>query len=294
MKLKAWFAAARPHTLSASVVPVLVGTGMAMGKADIAWDRFWLTMAGAVLVQIGANLTDEYADHDATSSRHKYLAPHKVIARELLTAAAVRRGAAIAFGAATLIGLWLVWISGWQLLVLCLASVAVAYLYAGGPFPLGDYALGEVMVFIFMGPVIVLGTLFVQTSAFGWDALWLSLPVGALVTAILVANNLRDREEDMGNGRRTSVTLFGERPMRIGYVVLIAASFALPFSAIMLGWGAPPLVLPWLTIPLAAKVVGWLLSASGREGYHRALKGTSALHLSFGLLLALGMGIGGV
>ena len=292
--VKIWIAAARPHTLSASVVPVIVGTAMGYALGALDWGLFTATLLATVLVQIGTNLTDEYADHDATDSAHKYAAPHKVIARGLLGPAAVKAGAALCFGVAALLGIWLVWLTGWPLLVLCLASVAVAYGYAAGPMPLGDHALGELIVFWFMGPVIVGGTLYVQTHGYGWDAFWLSVPVGALVTAILVVNNLRDREEDARHGRRTLVTVLGDRPLRIAYLLLLLAAFTMPFVAILAGWGGPLLVLPALTIPLAARVIGWVLGADDRETLHRALKGTSALHMAFGLLLAAGLAIGGM
>src|SRR5579863_4813053 len=138
--LKAWIVGARPHTLSAAVVPVLVGTALAYGKPGFAWGVFALTLIASLLVQIGANFTDEFSDHGATASVHKYLAPHKVIARGLLTERQVKIGAVAVFGAATVIGLSLVLRAGWPLLLLCLASLVVAYSYSGGPIPLGGYA----------------------------------------------------------------------------------------------------------------------------------------------------------
>jgi 1,4-dihydroxy-2-naphthoate octaprenyltransferase len=282
----AWLAAARPHTLSASVVPVLVATALAAAHGPLSWRLFALTLAGTLLVQIGANLTDEAADHAAAGSALKYPAPHKVIARGLLSPGEVRWGAGLCFALASGIGLLLVARAGWPLLVLCLASLIVAYGYSAGPFPFGDYAVGEALVFVFMGPAIVGGAYFVQRSELTWPVLVHSLPVAALVTAILVANNLRDRDEDASRGRRTLVTLHGDRAMRYGYLALVLVAFASPFAAILLRLGGPVLALPWLTIPLAARVLGWVLGAKDRVTLHRALRTTSALHLAFGLLLA--------
>ena len=286
---RTWFLAARPHTLSASVVPVLVGSAMAAAAGGFAWGVFALTVVGAVLVQIGANFTDEYADHGSTASAHKYLAPHKVIARGLLTHRAVRLGALIVFGAATSIGLWLVWRTGWPLLVVCLVCLAVAYAYSAGPFPLGDYALGEVLVFAVMGPLMVGATYYVQTLHLTWEVIWVSLPVGALVAAILVANNLRDEAEDRRNGRRTLVTVFGAGALRAAYLGLLLLACATPAALMLTGrWGAW-LALPWLTLPLLVRVVHWIVTGRDRDTLHRALKGTSALHLLFGLALAVGL-----
>jgi 1,4-dihydroxy-2-naphthoate polyprenyltransferase len=287
--LKAWIVGARPHTLSAAVVPVLVGTALAYGKPGFAWGVFALTLIASLLVQIGANFTDEFSDHGATASVHKYLAPHKVIARGLLTERQVKIGAVAVFGAATVIGLSLVLRAGWPLLLLCLASLVVAYSYSGGPIPLGDYALGEPLVFVTMGPVMVMGTVYAQLASWESAALIFSLPVAALVTAILIANNLRDADEDRANGRRTVVTVFGRPAVRAGYAALLAVAFAIPAAAVATGRATPWLLLPLLTLPLALRVTRWIFSAQDRDTLHRALKGTSALHLSFGVLLAAGL-----
>ena len=279
-----WFTAARPHTLSASLVPVVVGGALAATRFD-GW-LFLVVLMAALLVQIGTNLTDEYADHQATASVHKYLAPHKVIARGLLSQQAVRFGAWAAFAAATVMGAWLVWRTGWPLLLVCLLGLAAAYAYSAGPFPLGDYALGEPVVFVMMGPVMVGGTYYVLTGQFGWDILWVGLPVAGLVTAILMANNLRDEREDRRNGRRTIATVFGARAVRAAYhLMLLLAYLCLP-AAVAGGAHTAWLMLPWLTLPLALRVAGWIRAGRERDTLHRALRGTSALHLLFGLILA--------
>jgi 1,4-dihydroxy-2-naphthoate octaprenyltransferase len=287
--VKTWFVAARPHTLSAAVVPVLVGSALVFWRPGFSGSVCGWTLVASLLVQIGANFVDEYSDHGTTASAHKYLAPHKVIARGLLTPGQVRTGAAVVFGAATLIGAGLVWRAGWPLLLLCMASLAVAYLYSGGPLPLGDYALGEPLVFVTMGPVMVMGTVYAQVSEWEVQALVYSLPVAALVTAILVANNLRDGEEDRRNGRKTVVTVFGEGAMRAGWLLLVGLAFAVTAWQAATRTGSGWLLLPWLTLPLAIRVALWILRGQDRDTLHRALRGTSALHLSFGVLLSAGL-----
>lgn len=291
--LQTWLVAARPHTLSAAVVPVLVGSALALRDGAFAWHLFALVLVGSLLVQIGANFTDEQSDHGATDSRHKFPAPHKVIARGLLTRAAVQRGGVVVFALATLIGAWLVWRTGWPLLVVCLVALAVAYAYSAGPFPLGDYALGEVLVFLVMGPMMVGATYYVQAGGVPARVVWLSLPVAALVTAILVANNLRDEEEDRRNGRRTLATVFGGGPMRAGYFLLLLAAYLTPPLALAAGWGTAVLLLPWLTLPLALKLSALVRGGGEREIWHRVLRGTSALHLLFGLLWTVALALPG-
>ena len=294
--LTAWKLAFRLHTLSAAAVPVLVAGALSLWLAPPAEGLFWLVLLGTLLVQIGANLTDEYADHDATGSAHKFPAPHKVIVRGLLTPAQVKRGAVVSFGLATLVGGYLVWLSGWPLLVLCLVAVFAAWAYSAGPFPLGDYALGEVLVFVMMGPVIVLGALQVLTQSWPMVGLWFSLPVGALVTNILVLNKLRDETEDRQNQRRTLVTLLGNRPMRLGYWLLqIVAYGAIPLLHLLPlahpyrmgvdlgGWQW----LPWLSLPMAVRLAWGVWRAQKGPEWHQLLRATSGLHMLYGLLLTL-------
>jgi len=281
----AWIAASRPHTLSAAAVPVAVGSALAAGQGQFAWSLCGLTLLGALLVQIGTNFTDEFADHGATASAHKFHAPHKVIARGLLSVRAVKLGTGVVFALATLIGLRLVLLTGWPLLAVCVVSLVCAVGYSAGPLPLGDFALGEAIVFVLMGPVMVVSTVYVQTRS--WEALALgySLPVGALVTAILMANNLRDEQEDRAHGRRTLVTVFGARAVRRAFLALLVLAFATPLVALLAGWASAWLLLPWLSLPLAAHVLRLLRSEGERERLHAALKGTSGLHLLYGLLL---------
>ena len=234
--LGVWLQAVRPFTLSAAVVPVLVGSMLAAQSGVFHAFLFVLVLVGSVLVQCGANLTDEYADHDADTARHKVQAPYKVIARGLLTPSAVLRGALTCFGLAALIGVYLVTQTGWPLAVVCLASVGVAYSYSAGPLPLGNVAMGEPLVFIFMGPIMVLGSYYVQTQTVTWTAVWLSIPVACLVTNILIANNLRDAEEDNLSGKTTIVHLWGRQDRCPALSLSAHGRFCRPGSA---GWRRP-------------------------------------------------------
>src|SRR5712691_11426507 len=252
-----WYRAIRPFSLSAAFVPVIVGSTLASQYRIFNWFLFLLTLLGSVLVQCGTNLTDEYADHHpGRGAEHKVQAPYKVIALGLLTPAAVRRGAMTCFGIAALIGVYLVSRTNWPLLLVCLASVGVAYGYSAGPLPLGHVGLGEPLVFLFMGPVMVLGSFSVQVQTLSWAAVWLSVPVGCLVTAILVANNLRDAEEDRHSGKRTLVALWGhQRVARLFCLLLLVAFGMLPILALhgVVPWvGLLPflLVLPQSCTPI--------------------------------------------
>ena len=287
--VKLWYRAIRPFSLSAALVPVLVGSTLATQYGVFDWFLFFLVLCGSLLVQCGTNLTDEYADHHpGRGTEHKVQAPYKVIALGLLTPAAVRRGAITCFGLAALIGVYLVIRTNWPLALLCLASVGVAYGYSAGPLPLGHVGLGEPLVFVFMGPVMVLGSFYVQVQTLSWAAVWLSLPVGCLVTAILVANNLRDAEEDCHSGKRTLVVLWGHQTVAWLFCLLVLVAFGtLPILALR---GVMPWVgcLPFLVLlPQSWKLTRLVRHSTERAILHQALRGTAQLHLRFGLLLTL-------
>ena len=290
--LHAWYWAFRPFTLTASIVPVLVGSALAFREEQASALLFVLVLLASVLVQGGTNLVDEYSDHARPEARHKVSAPYKVISLGLLSAKAVKFGALACFGIATLIGGYLVAVTGWPILVVSLASLAVAYSYAGGPKPLGTLALGEPLVFVFMGLVMVLGTYFVHTRIVSLQVLVLSASVGCMVTAILVANDLRDLEEDREAGKRTPVTLLGRPFGRWLWLLLVTAGFAIVLALTTVGRQGPLLLLPLLAVPSAAKTLPLIWRREDRPSLAIAMRHSARLHWWFGLLLAAAVGAG--
>lgn len=285
---RVWYWAIRPFTLSASVVPVVVGSALAAHYGTFNWGLFGCVLLGSVLVQSGTNLIDEYADHaQGKAASQKIQAPYKVIARGLCTPRQVLGGALTCFGLATLIGVYLVLRTGWPLALVCLASVAVAYGYSAGPCPLGHLGLGEPLVFVFMGPVMVLSSFYVQAHTLYWPAVWLSLPVACLVTAILVVNNLRDVEEDRHSGKVTLVALWGRQPVIWLYDVLLLVAFGSVVVLVASGVGSWVWLAPLLVLPRGVAVAKMVQHGTERAVLHQALQGTAKLHLQFGLLLAL-------
>ncbi len=287
----AWYWAARPFTLSAAVVPVLVGSALAFrqDKADAV--LFVLMLLGSLLVQVTANLVDEYSDDARPEGKNKLLAPYKVIASGRLSRTAVKWGALVSFALATAIGLYLVSVAGWPVLAICLGGAAAAYFYAAGPRPLGTLDLGHPLVFVFMGPAMVIGAYFVQTRAFDIQALWLSLPVGFAVTGILAANDLRDMEEDSHAGKTTPVTLLGRGFGRLEWALLIAAAFVVVLVLAVSSLGLTVL-LTLLALPQGWKTLRVILNGKDRAGLAPSLPSTSRLHLHLGLLLAVGVALG--
>ena len=289
-----WLWATRPFSLSASLAPVLVGTGLAAGVGGATdWALFVLALTGSVAIQIGTNLTDEYTDHHQGRGAGKFLAPHKVIQRGLLSERAVRGGMGAAFGYGIAAGLAIVWQlggqAGWPILAVGIASVAVAYLYAGGPKPLGALGLGEPLVFLFMGPVMVGASYYVQVQEVSAIALWASLPVGCIVTAILHANNLRDIEEDRAAGKRSIAALIGLTPSRWVYAGLVGTAFAVIAALGATGTPSPWTLLGLAPAPWAYAAARGLFRADDRAAMNRMLVRSAKLHGWTGLSLAGGL-----
>jgi 1,4-dihydroxy-2-naphthoate octaprenyltransferase len=271
------------------VVPILVGSALAFRHGQASLLHFILALVGSLLVQAGVNFVDEYSDHDRPASAHKHVAPYKVLARGELTPRAVRLGAAIVFGVATLIGIYFVAVAGWAILAVCLASVGVAYFYAGGPKPLGHYGLGMPLVFVFMGVVMVMASYFIHTRSWSLAAFWASIPVACFVTTILLANDMRDLEEDRAEGKATAVTAWGRAFGRWLWLVLCAGAYV-----VVIVWGvfAPrslPLLLVLLSLPQLALAARTLWEGRDRASLALGLRQTAGLHLSFGVLFAIGL-----
>ena len=288
--LRHWVMASRPVTLSASAVPVLIGTAMAAHTVRINGLLFALTFVGAVVIQVATNLADEYTDH-RRGGAHKFPAPHKVIQRGLLSERAVLLGVLLCFSVASGMGLYIVSQVGWPILVVGVLSLLAGYLYSSGPLPLGNWALGELTVLLFMGPLIVMASFYVQVQELTWPLFWASVPIGLLVTAILQTNNLRDVEEDRAEGKHTLTTILGMTLGRWMYAALVLGAYV-ALVGIVLGGAVPQLALVALaSAPWALLLLRRLWKALERPGFNAILIGTAKLHMGTGLLMALGISI---
>ncbi len=233
--LAAWWQATRPYSFTASATPVLVGSAVAARGGQFSPLLFAITLVASVAIHAGTNLINDYYDHVRGVDTPQSIGPGGAIQRGLLSPDAVRTGGFALLGLGSVLGLWLVALVGWPILIVGLLSVLAGYAYTGGPLPLGYVGLGDLVVFIFMGPVIVLGAYYVQTRGVSAGALWSSLPVGALVTAILVVNNLRDLTGDRARGKRTLATSIGSIGTRAEYALLVAGAYAAVIAGVLLG-----------------------------------------------------------
>ncbi|MGD9894532.1 MAG: 1,4-dihydroxy-2-naphthoate octaprenyltransferase [Dehalococcoidia bacterium] len=280
----------RPRTLSASVAPVLVGTAAVLPDAFDPF-RLLLALAGSMAIQAGTNMLNEHFDHvqglDLTRERRADM----VVQTGQLGHGALLRGGVAAMAAGAVCGLLLVAMTGPVLLVVGALSVLAGVAYTAKPIALGYRALGEVTVFIFMGPVIVLGAAFVQVERWSTEALLLSVPVGMLVTAILHVNNIRDMADDRANGKRTLANLLGRSAATAEYRLLTLGSYVV-LAAISLTGAVPwPALLALLTLPIAVRLAGMVREGSGVGALDRVMVTTAKLHLRFSTLVALGLAL---
>lgn len=290
---QAWLLASRPATLPAAAVPVFVGAGAAIGEGSALRPLvFAVTLVCALLIQIGTNFANDYSDFHRGADHEGRLGPVRVTQSGLITQEGVRRGIVVAFGLAALLGVWLAWIGGWPIIVIGLLSIISGLAYTGGPFPFGYHGLGDVFVFVFFGLVAVTGTAFLQTGTWSQFALLLSIPIGLLVTNILVVNNLRDLPTDRAANKRTLATRLGDRATRLQYALFIIVSYAIPLFLAIVDESHRWLMLTWLTLPLAFILTRIVLGGLAGRELNPILKKSGQLLLFFGVLLAVGAAIG--
>ena len=285
--LVVWIAAIRPATLTAAVGPVLVGTALAQAAQVLRPLVALAALVGALLIQIGTNLFNDYADFEKGADTADRLGPARATQKGWLTPRQVLAGSIGALAAAFAVGIYLVTVGGWPIVAIGLASLACAVLYTGGPYPLAYTGLGDLFVFLFFGLVAVGGTYYLQAEAVSADALWAGAALGLLGTAILVVNNLRDRHGDAAAAKRTLVVRFGARFGRGEYVAVVLGAYALLGVAVALGHASPGWLLPMISLPLALRRVRAIYTKDGRA-LNPELGATAKLGFLFSVLLAIG------
>jgi 1,4-dihydroxy-2-naphthoate octaprenyltransferase len=288
-KRRAWILAARPKTLPAALSPVVVGSALAVDAG--AFDPLPALAAamGALLLQVLSNFANDYSDFFRGADTAERLGPVRVTAAGLISPQELRRGIAVVIALSVLVGLYLVWVGGWPILAIGVAAILAALAYTGGPFPFGYYGLGELFVFLFFGVAAVCGTFWVQAHGLPWAVPVASVPIGLLVTAILVVNNYRDIDTDRQAGKRTLAVRMGRQGARVEYALLLVLAYAVPPLLWILFDFGPWVLLPWATIPLAVQLWRTLRSATDGPTLNKTLAGTARLGLIFSLLFALGI-----
>ncbi len=314
--LRIWAMAARPRTLPAALAPVLVGTAAAAhvlanrgagtiegddGSLSIAWvsdsaDQLHLgvfaaALIGALFIQIGTNLANDYSDAKRGADTVDRLGPVRVTASGLVTPRRVLHATWAAFAVAILAGLYLAAEVGPELIAVGLVSIAAGVLYTGGPRPYGYEGLGELFVFVFFGLVAVNGSYYVQLESLDWAPFLLSIPIGLLSAAILVVNNLRDIETDRRAGKRTLAVRIGRERTRILYLAMIASSYLCLPLVLLAGSDWAPVLLGLLSVPLARRPIAAVRTRTDGPALNQALAGTGALLGAYAVLVAIGLSV---
>jgi 1,4-dihydroxy-2-naphthoate octaprenyltransferase len=281
--------AIRPKTLPAAIAPVLVGAAVAWADGVFSLLPALAALTAALLIQIGTNLANDYFDYIQGADAAGRKGPTRVAQSGLITLPNLRFGIVLTFVLATWVGLYLVWVGGWPILVVGVAALVSAVAYTGGPFPIGYHGLGDLFVFVFFGLAAVCGTYYVQALQLTPGLLLAAIPVGALTTAILVVNNLRDIDTDRQSGKRSLAVMIGPRATRIEYVLLLVTAYAVPLLLWLGGMASVWVLLPGLTLPLALRLVRTTYRTDEGAALNRALAGTANLDLLFGILFGLGL-----
>lgn len=285
---RAWYRAARPRTLTATYAPMGAAAVVALQDGVFNLPIFVLALIGALLLQIAANLINEYADYRRGAEDLKKAGQGMILKTGILNPRQVLIGAVVTLLGGVAIGLFLLFQSGPLLLWIGLGGVLMVITYTAGPFPLAYYGLGEVAVGLFMGPLMVLGAYYVMAGEASWAPVLVGIPIGMTSAAILDANNVRDVEADRAVNKRTLAVLLGERAARWEYVLLVAGAYIVTVVLVLAQVMPWPVLLVGVTLPEAARLVRVLLASSDTALLHRAQGGTAKLHGQFGLWLVIG------
>jgi 1,4-dihydroxy-2-naphthoate octaprenyltransferase len=288
--MKIWLMASRPRTLPAAVAPVLVGTAAAIVDVNhLRVAAFIAALVGSIFIQIGTNLANDYSDARRGADDVDRLGPVRVTAAGLVTPRRVLVATWLAFAIAIACGIYLATVAGPIIIAVGVVSILAGVLYTGGPRPYGYAGLGELFVFLFFGLVAVNGSYYVQVEELHGLPFGLSISIGALATAILVVNNVRDIETDRRAGKNTLAVRLGRDGARRLYVALLVLAYlALPATLLLTDgpWWA---MLGWLSLPLSRRAAEPVLARTDGPSLNGALAKTGALLGAFALLVTAGL-----
>lgn len=287
--VQAWILAARPQTLTISVAPVLLGAALASEVGPLNIPVLIAAMLGAICIQIGTNLYNDYADFHKGADTEDRLGPPRACANGWLPPRRVFAAVGVTFAIAMAAGLYLAMAAGWPVVIIGLLSLACGIAYTGGPYPLAYVGVADLFVFIFFGLVAVGCTYFVLTGGLSLSAILGGAVLGCLAMVVLAVNNLRDRGSDGRAGKRTLAVRFGETFARGQYVFLVTAALLLVIVVALfvpdagIGWLAPLVLAPWFV-----QLVRDGVQLDGRD-LNILLKKTAVAELAFAILLCAGI-----
>lgn len=287
-KFESWVLASRPKTLLAALVPVVIGSAVAAHHNSFKPLAATVALICSILIQVGTNFVNDLYDFLSGKDTDVRVGPTRALASGLISVKEMKIGVFLTFALTFLLGMYLVYLGGWLILLIGVFSIIAGIAYTAGPYPLAYNGLGDIFVFIFFGLIGTVGTYYVQTGAIQMIAFWASIPVGALITNILVVNNYRDIEEDKSNGKNTLAVIFGERFARLQYVAFMILSYAVLPVLYFTYKDSYYVYLPLLSLPVAVKLIRMIYSLKGTS-LNNTLALTAKLSLIYGILFAAGI-----
>ena len=287
-KFQAWLHASRPKTLLAAVVPVMVGSALAIAKDSFTLIYSLVALLCSILIQIGTNFTNDLYDHLKGADKELRKGPLRVLSSGLISQTEMRNAIIFVFGLAFLLGLYLVYSVGIVVLIIGVISILAGIAYTAGPYPLAYHGLGDVFVFIFFGIVGTAGTYYLHLHEFDLISLLISIPVGALITNILVVNNYRDIEEDREAQKITLAVKFGRTFTKIQFLISIVVSYLILLILFLAFNFSLWIFLPVLSLPLAFIQVKMLFSFEGSK-LNKTLEISAKYAALFGMLFSIGI-----
>jgi 1,4-dihydroxy-2-naphthoate polyprenyltransferase len=286
--IKTWILASRPKTLPAAAAPVFVGTAVAYSADSQNLLAASIALICSLLIQIGTNFVNDLYDFLKGTDDENRVGPTRALAAGWITQAQMKFAIYLTFGVTFLLGLFLVYHAGWIILLVGILSMLSGYAYTAGPYPLAYNGLGDIFVFVFFGMIATVGTYYVQALHFSEFALLASVPVGLLITNILVVNNYRDAEEDKKKNKKTLTVLLGKPFARFQYSASFLISYMIPIYIFYTFDASIYILLPFFSIPLAVKLIKEMKSLEGEE-LNKTLEYTAKLAILFSFLFSIGI-----
>lgn len=287
-KLQYWILASRPKTLPAAVVPVMVGSALSINQGKFYPLYSIVALVCSLLIQIGTNFTNDLYDHLKGADTEKRKGPLRVLSAGLISVKEMRNAIILVFGMTFILGLYLVYVTDWKILAIGIFSIIAGLAYTAGPFPLAYHGLGDLFVFLFFGIIGTMGTYYLHHLEFTVISFLVSLPVGALITNILIVNNYRDIEEDKEAGKNTLAVILGREFSRYEYIFFLLLSFFVPFILYFEFNFDETIFLPYLTLPLAILLVKMIFNYQGQQ-LNKTLEVSAKYSALYGLLFSAGM-----
>ncbi|MCB2178700.1 1,4-dihydroxy-2-naphthoate polyprenyltransferase [bacterium] len=288
-KTEAWKLAARPKTLPAAVAPVILGWAIAWTTGKFHWGAALASLFTAVMIQIATNMVNDVVDYSKGADTEERTGPLRVTQAGLLSPREVWMGVAVVFGLAIIAGLYLFWVAGWPVLVIGAAAIISGIVYTAGPFPLVENGLADLFVLIFFGFAAVGGTVFVTSGELPALTWYGSIAAGLLTVNILVVNNIRDIEPDRKAGRTNFPVLFGRKAAVWQYAIQLMIAYLIPLLLIAQGLASVWVLLSYLSMPFASKLIGVLRSSTAGKALNITLAQTGKLLLLYCVLFSLGL-----